>query len=96
MLNADKRLIQRKNHQVSARIPHQSQNSVPKSRVLRQLPPGGSLTPYGRFYLFSIATATSRATFIMVVKEFWRSSAEVSTPVSTWSEMVQMHRPRLP
>jgi len=25
------------------------------------------------FYLLSIATATSRATFIMVVKEFWRS-----------------------
>ena len=43
-----------------------------------------------------MATATSSATFIMVVKEFWRSSAVVSTPFRTWSEMVQMHRPRLP
>ena len=52
--------------------------------------------PCKGFYLFSMATATSRATFIMVVKEFCRSSAVVSTWVSTWSEMVQMHRPRLP
>ena len=34
-------------------------------------------------YLFSIATATSRATFIMVVKAVWRSSEVVSTPFST-------------
>ena len=43
------------------------------------------------FYLFSMATATSRATFIMVVKAVWRSAEEVSSPVMTWSEMVQMH-----
>ena len=47
-------------------------------------------------YTRSIATATSRATFIMVVKAVWRSSAEVSTPFRTWSEMVQMQRPLLP
>ena len=47
-------------------------------------------------YLFSMATATSRATFIMVVKAVWRSAAVVSTPLRMWSEMVQMHRPRLP
>ena len=35
----------------------------------------------GKNYLFSIATATSKATFIMVVKEFWRCSAVVSSPV---------------
>ena len=39
-----------------------------------------------------MATATSSATFIMVVNAVWRSSAVVSTPLSTWSEMVQMHR----
>ena len=61
--------------------------------LLHRKPPQEAYLP---FYLFSIATATSRATFIMVVKEFCRSSALVSTPFRTWSEMVQMHRPRLP
>ena len=46
-------------------------------------------------YLFSMATATSRATFIMAVKEVSRSSEVVSSPVSTSLEMVQMHRARL-
>ncbi len=34
-------------------------------------------------YLSSMATATSSAIFIIGVKEFWRSSAVVSTPLST-------------
>ena len=45
-------------------------------------------------YLFSMATAVSSATFIMVVKEFWRCSEVVSSPVRMWSEMVQMHSAR--
>ena len=32
----------------------------------------------------------------MVVKEFWRCSEVVSSPVRMWSEMVQMHSARLP
>ena len=43
-----------------------------------------------------MATATSNATFIMVVKAVCRSSEVVSTPLRTWSEMVQMASARLP
>ena len=40
--------------------------------------------------------AISKASFIISVKEFCLSSEESSSPVSKWSEMVQMHRAFLP
>ena len=58
------------------------------------MPTNPTLSQYNHFS--SMATATSSATFIMVVKAFCRSVAEVSSPVRMWSLMVQMHRPRLP
>ena len=86
--------------QIIARIPLQSPigfevpigDSFPPGEAMVASIPGGLTL----IYLLSIATATSKATFIIWVKAVWRSSAVVSAPIKMWSEMVQMQRPRLP
>ena len=59
----------------------------------------GTFAPIADFKLLTAAVAACeehKATFIIWVKAVWRSSEVVSTPFRTWSEIVQMHRARLP
>ena len=65
------------------------QNATPRRSSCKNL--RGLFCGYG-----SMATAVSRARRIMSVKDVCRSSAGRLSPVTRWSEMVQMARARLP